>query len=159
MKKGKVLCEQLKAIRQQVADKCGLTYAPVKCDFEGDCPGSCPQCEREATMLQRELEEQIKDNPGLLDELRSSPEIMDILCRIDVDAVPDGEEFEGYIDVPSDKDTIQWSRRSTGRVVDLPKRPMLPEKDDRELLGIIIPKDDPHWKDFFGDETEEDREF
>lgn len=49
-------CEILKAIRSYVAEKYGLDYNPAECDHDGDCPGTCPQCDAELADLQRQLE-------------------------------------------------------------------------------------------------------
>lgn len=60
--RGKEKCEQLKAIRRQIAEHYGLTYNPTECTHEGDCRRTCPKCDAELEDLQRQLEEKgIKD--------------------------------------------------------------------------------------------------
>ena len=39
-KNGKSICRTLKAIRQQIADANGISYAPEPCTFEGECLGT-----------------------------------------------------------------------------------------------------------------------
>lgn len=55
MNKGKITCEALKAIRQQVADANGIPYTPCECSFEGECSGTCPNCERERQYIESQL--------------------------------------------------------------------------------------------------------
>ncbi len=56
MKKGKKKCETLKAIRKEVANANGIEYEPTKCDYEGECKGTCPKCDAELAELQRDLD-------------------------------------------------------------------------------------------------------
>ena len=55
MKHGKHICEQLKAIRLDIARANGIKYAPRECHHEGDCSGTCPACESEMRYLEREI--------------------------------------------------------------------------------------------------------
>ena len=55
MKHGKHICEQLKAIRLDIARANGIKYAPRECHHEGDCAGTCPACESEMRYLEREI--------------------------------------------------------------------------------------------------------
>ena len=54
---GKDKCEFLKEIRKNMADANGISYEPRECDYEGDCSGTCPFCEKEATDLLAALKE------------------------------------------------------------------------------------------------------
>lgn len=54
---GKNKCQLLKAIRRQIAEQYGLSYALTECRHEGDCAGTCPRCDAELQELQRQLEE------------------------------------------------------------------------------------------------------
>ena len=56
MRRGKEICEFLKRIRKDVADKYGLEYTPEECQYQGECSGTCPKCEAEIKDLQRQLE-------------------------------------------------------------------------------------------------------
>ncbi len=56
MKNGKKLCEVLKRVRKQIADKYELKYEPGKCNNKGNCIGTCPQCDAELEDLQRQLD-------------------------------------------------------------------------------------------------------
>ena len=55
MKHGKHICNQLKAIRLDIARANGIKYAPRECHHEGDCSGTCPACESEMRYLEREI--------------------------------------------------------------------------------------------------------
>ncbi len=52
---GKIICEELKAIRRRIAVENGIEYAPVECHHEGECSGTCPACEAEVRYLEGEL--------------------------------------------------------------------------------------------------------
>lgn len=52
---GKRRCEILKNVRKQIAKANGIKYEPVECTHEGDCPGTCPQCEAEVKYIEQEL--------------------------------------------------------------------------------------------------------
>ncbi len=55
--KGKRKCDFLRLIREEMAEKNGISYEPRKCDYQGDCPGTCPLCEQEAAELLDALKE------------------------------------------------------------------------------------------------------
>jgi hypothetical protein len=55
MKRGKKICETLKAIRSEIASANEIEYTPIKCDHKGDCAGTCPACESETRWLERQL--------------------------------------------------------------------------------------------------------
>ena len=54
-KKGKKICETLKAIRRDIAVANEIDYQPAECHHEGDCAGTCPKCESETRWLERQL--------------------------------------------------------------------------------------------------------
>ena len=56
MRYGKRICEKLKEIRLEVARANDIPYQPAECHHEGDCSGSCPQCEAEVRYLERQLD-------------------------------------------------------------------------------------------------------
>lgn len=53
--KGKDKCEFLKGIRKRMAEANGIPYEPRECTYEGECTGTCPFCEKEATELMAAL--------------------------------------------------------------------------------------------------------
>ena len=55
MTHGKEICNALKDIRQQIADKNEIEYATTECRSEEECQGTCPKCEAEVKFLETEL--------------------------------------------------------------------------------------------------------
>lgn len=52
---GRHKCELLKSIRKTIADMNGIEYEPTPCDYDGECPGTCPRCDQESAWLMSEL--------------------------------------------------------------------------------------------------------
>lgn len=44
---GKTICQTLKRLRLDLAERNGLIYHPVECTYEGPCRGTCPKCDAE----------------------------------------------------------------------------------------------------------------
>jgi len=55
MTHGRKVCNMLKEIRRQIADKNEIEYVTSECHFEGECKGTCPKCESELQYLENEL--------------------------------------------------------------------------------------------------------
>ena len=55
MNKGKEICNILKEIRQQLAEKNDIEFETSDCHFEGECQGTCSKCEAEVRYLEKEL--------------------------------------------------------------------------------------------------------
>ena len=55
MSHGKNICKQLKAIRRQIAEENGIPLVIPTCTYQGECAGTCPQCESEVRFLEKEL--------------------------------------------------------------------------------------------------------
>jgi len=55
MTHGRKVCNTLKEIRRQIADKNEIEYSTTDCHFEGECQGTCPKCESEVKYLENEL--------------------------------------------------------------------------------------------------------
>ncbi len=53
---GKQKCKILKEIRRQIAEQNDIRYVIEECTHKGKCRGTCPKCEWEVQMLERELE-------------------------------------------------------------------------------------------------------
>ena len=52
---GKEKCRILKEIRQKIADENDIAYVTRECTHQGDCRGTCPQCESELRYLEKQL--------------------------------------------------------------------------------------------------------
>lgn len=55
MLKGRHTCEQLKAIRKEIAKANDIDYTPSECLFQGPCQGTCPACESEYAYIEHQL--------------------------------------------------------------------------------------------------------
>lgn len=55
MEKGRKICDTLKQIRLKIARENDIQYAPEPCNHKGDCKGTCPACEEEVRMLERQI--------------------------------------------------------------------------------------------------------
>ncbi|MCL2131535.1 MAG: energy transducer TonB [Lentimicrobiaceae bacterium] len=55
MTHGRKVCNTLKEIRRQIADKNEIEYTTDDCHFEGECKGTCPKCDAEVKYLEKEL--------------------------------------------------------------------------------------------------------
>lgn len=53
---GKQKCKILKEIRKQIAKNNNIRLVIEECTHKGKCRGTCPKCEAEVRMLERELE-------------------------------------------------------------------------------------------------------
>ena len=53
--RGKDKCRILKQIRKQIADENEIPYVVEECSHKGECKGTCPKCEADLRMLEREL--------------------------------------------------------------------------------------------------------
>lgn len=53
---GKKKCKILKEIRRQIAENNDICFVVEECTHKGRCRGTCPKCEAEVRMLERELE-------------------------------------------------------------------------------------------------------
>lgn len=59
---GRTKCKILKGIRQRIADVNGINYEPYPCSNNGDCLGTCAQCEKELDWLWTQLKQ--KESQG-----------------------------------------------------------------------------------------------
>ncbi|MCQ2975238.1 MAG: hypothetical protein MJ211_10590 [Bacteroidales bacterium] len=55
MNQGRRICDYLKSIRQNIANQNGIEYTPSKCNFKGECAGTCPKCDAELVDLQNKI--------------------------------------------------------------------------------------------------------
>ena len=53
--RGKDKCRILKQIRKQIANENEIPYVVEECTHKGECKGTCPKCEADLRMLEREL--------------------------------------------------------------------------------------------------------
>ena len=53
---GKSKCKILKQIRQQIAAENDIEFITSECKFQGECSGTCPNCEAEVRYLELQLQ-------------------------------------------------------------------------------------------------------
>lgn len=56
MVREKQICKILKEIRRQIAEANDIEFITSECQYQGDCPGTCPKCEAEVRYLEQQLE-------------------------------------------------------------------------------------------------------
>ena len=97
---GKEKCEFLKEIRKNMAKENGISYEPRECHHEGDCTGTCPLCEKEATELLLELKKKEKNG----EEIQTDTEAIEALEQIAdrSEEIENEEDVELLGDIPSD---------------------------------------------------------
>lgn len=54
---GKDKCTYMRSIRERIAKKNNINYEPRVCNHEGDCPGYCEVCDKEAQDLMEQLKQ------------------------------------------------------------------------------------------------------
>ena len=52
---GRTVCDKLKEIRLDIANKNDILLETSECHFDGECQGTCPKCEAEVRLLENEL--------------------------------------------------------------------------------------------------------
>lgn len=55
MNHGKDICNELKAVRQSIANENGIPFETEECTYQGECRGTCPRCEAELRQLESAL--------------------------------------------------------------------------------------------------------
>ncbi|MBR5352328.1 MAG: hypothetical protein IK126_01325 [Bacteroidales bacterium] len=55
MNHGKDICNELKAVRQSIANENGIPFETEECTYQGECNGTCPRCEAELRQLESAL--------------------------------------------------------------------------------------------------------
>lgn len=55
--KGRIICDELKRVRLELAKANGIDYNPTVCNHQGECSGTCPKCEAELAELTRQIKE------------------------------------------------------------------------------------------------------
>ena len=53
--KGRIICDELKRVRLELAKANGIDYNPIVCNHQGECSGTCPKCEAELAELTRQI--------------------------------------------------------------------------------------------------------
>ena len=124
---GKEKCNILKAIRNEIAILNGIDCVSRECDFEGECLGFCPECDGEVRFLENALMEKAKNGMEINLESLANTSLFDS-CKFSTNQPV-------FIDIPHPEAAYMGIFADNNT-------PLL---DDDELMGNIIPPDDPDW--------------
>jgi len=121
MNKGKEICETLKEIRQQIADKNEIEYAPSECNFQGECKGTCPKCESEVRYLEKELYRRSKLKKAVSIAGISLGVVLTVAACKDDDSEEEGGNILGDMPVKCIEDSLHdnFSKDNTVFIEDL----------------------------------------
>ena len=53
-------CKLLKQMRKEFAESNGIAYPSEECTFEGECNGTCPQCDAEIRYLDEQVQKKVE---------------------------------------------------------------------------------------------------
>ena len=96
MKRGKHICNQLKAVRRRIADENGIPLEQRECTHTGDCRGTCPYCEAEMRYLEQALTHRgANDSTLRTDAPLDSPRTMERPAGDEERLPPDSTLVEG----------------------------------------------------------------
>ena len=149
---GKETCKALKEIRRRIAEANDIEYVTEECKHKGECKGTCPKCEADVRMLERELSKKrsigkkvalVGVAAGLMTTMSAcSPDISDItdLVRRALRGKPP-VAVEGEIEPPLAGDVAidedYWYNNPTEGVIDETMTDDVSPFD--QLEGEIIP--------------------
>ncbi|MBP5190334.1 MAG: energy transducer TonB [Bacteroidales bacterium] len=158
MSRGKKICNQLKAVRQQIADENGIPFTVEECSHEGDCRGTCPRCEAEVRYLEQALTSRITKGrtatvAGLTLSLAACGGAGEPTLRVDTplpDTVPiplcdsivtdvktDSEPETDLIVCGMDDEDFLCENFDSQTIDSIPEPPALSDDDDEMILGMI----------------------
>ena len=144
--RGKDKCRILKQIRKQIAEENDIPYVVEECKHKGECKGTCPKCEADLKMLERELSLRYRLGKTVaIAGIAAGMMTMTTGCGIEdaVDLLHDlvgieargGNEIEGVL--PNPKYPIEGEAMPLSGDVEY-----YPEDDD--LTGLTVPD---NWDD------------
>ena len=107
-KTGKEICELLKAVRREIAEKHGIDLRESECTNEGDCPGTCPRCEYELGKLNTELRRKGVENTEISEELKERLDNFHRVARDEEQFIELGHMMEIRDDFHLDGDAKPW---------------------------------------------------
>lgn len=111
MDKGKRICRTLKELRKRIADANEIPYEIEECTHMGNCPGTCPKCEKEVCCLMDAISEREKEGKTVVIEGLMSEED---LCRAfyasplgdELPALPEDYVTEGLPALPEEPEIL-----------------------------------------------------
>lgn len=151
--KGKDKCEFLREIRKNMAEANGLSYEPHECNYEGDCSGTCPFCEKETADLLAALKE--KERQGL--EIKTDEFTTMLLEKGKMDFDDAYEAFASEVDrreemlkpvgrIRRDEEDTELHRRQQEemeRIIREQNRPLMGDIDYRYYHNLMMERTKP----------------
>ena len=67
---GPQVCALLKQVRKEIAECNGIRISERECSHNGDCPGTCPMCELDISILQNKIEQTERPEISISDNLK-----------------------------------------------------------------------------------------
>ena len=158
---GKQKCKILKEIRKQIAEQNDIRFVIEECTHKGRCRGTCPKCEWEVRMLEKELEKRRASGKKVALAGISAGFLLSSCAPIDAlkELIhPVEQPLEGDVmfeviegapvepDIPGETETVVSETREGDPVIDVPETELeegetLPE-EIVEIAGVPVMETD-----------------
>jgi hypothetical protein len=104
--KGRIICDELKRVRLELAKANGIDYNPTVCNHQGECSGTCPKCEAELAELTRQIKEKKSAKVIGVAPLKIVATAV-VASTLALASCQDGDMEEGDVEVPQSDTTAQ----------------------------------------------------
>ncbi|MBP5525515.1 MAG: hypothetical protein J6Y11_07935 [Paludibacteraceae bacterium] len=104
--KGRIICDELKRVRLELAKANGIDYNPTVCNHQGKCSGTCPKCEAELAELTRQIKEKKSAKVIGIAPLKIVATAV-VASTLALASCQDGDMEEGDVEVPQSDTTAQ----------------------------------------------------
>ena len=104
--KGRIICDELKRVRLELAKANGIDYNPTVCNHQGECSGTCPKCEAELAGLTRQIKEKKSAKVIGVAPLKIVATAV-VASTLALASCQDGDMEEGDVEVPQSDTTAQ----------------------------------------------------
>lgn len=102
---GRIICDELKRVRLELAKANGIDYQPTVCNHQGECSGTCPKCEAELAELTRQIKEKKSAKVIGIAPLKIVATAV-VASTLALASCQDGD-MEGDVDVPASDTTAK----------------------------------------------------
>lgn len=103
---GRIICDELKRVRLELAKANGIDYQPTVCNHQGECSGTCPKCEAELAELTRQIKEKKSAKVIGVAPLKIVATAV-VASTLALASCQDGDMEEGDVEVPQSDTTAQ----------------------------------------------------
>lgn len=141
---GKRKCELMKSIRKDLSGQFGIQMQERKCDYDGDCPGTCPLCDYELESLTRQIRviapERLKVSDVIAEKCKLTTDCISVasdnMTMIPEDNITVEEQGQLMSDEPwSDKN--EEFGRFTGNILCTPRPHFTYKKNFFKECGVV----------------------